>query len=58
MTQRKPPGARWDSWIDQAIQRAQNEGQFDNLRGKGKLNYLLLRNGKAVLKNLICSLLR
>ena len=43
MTQRKPPGARWDSWIDQAIQRAQDEGQFDDLRGKGKPFKELLR---------------
>ena len=36
MTQRKPPAARWDSWVDQAIRRAQDEGQFDDLPGKGK----------------------
>jgi DnaJ family protein C protein 28 len=26
----------WNSWIDRAIRKAQEEGQFDNLRGAGR----------------------
>ena len=36
MTKRKPPGVSFDSWIDQLIKRAQEEGDFDNLPGAGK----------------------
>jgi len=36
MTQRKPKGMGWDSWIDMQIQEAEREGLFDDLPGKGK----------------------
>ena len=36
MTERKPPGTSWESWIDQQIREAQEEGAFDNLPGAGK----------------------
>lgn len=36
MTERKPPGVRWETWIDRQIREAQDRGEFDNLSGKGK----------------------
>ena len=36
MTQRKPPGTSWESWIDAQIRVAQEQGAFDNLPGAGK----------------------
>ena len=36
MTQRKPAGVSWESWIEQQIREAQEDGQFDNLARKGK----------------------
>ena len=36
MTERKPPGTSWESWIEQQIQRGQEEGEFDHLPGAGK----------------------
>ena len=36
MTQRKPPGTSWESWIDAQIRVAREEGAFDNLPGAGK----------------------
>lgn len=36
MTQRKPPGASWESWIDKQIREARERGEFDNLPGAGK----------------------
>ena len=36
MTERKPPNVTIRGWIEQQIQRAQREGQFDNLAGQGK----------------------
>src|SRR6187455_1262333 len=36
MTQRKPPGTSWESWIDSQIRVAQEQGAFDNLPGAGK----------------------
>jgi Domain of unknown function (DUF1992) len=36
MTERKPPGVSWESWIDQQIHKAREEGAFDNLPGAGK----------------------
>ena len=36
MTERKPPGEPWESWIDRQIREAQDEGAFDNLAGAGK----------------------
>jgi hypothetical protein len=36
MTERKPQGMRWDTWIDQQINEASERGAFDNLPGAGK----------------------
>ena len=36
MTERKPPGESWESWIDRQIREAQEEGAFDNLAGAGQ----------------------
>ena len=36
MTERKPAGVSWDSWIDRQIREAQERGEFDNLPGAGK----------------------
>jgi hypothetical protein len=35
MTERKPPGARWESWVERQIQEAQERGEFDNLASSG-----------------------
>jgi hypothetical protein len=36
MTERKSPGVSWESWIDQQIRQAREEGAFDDLPGAGK----------------------
>ena len=36
MTQRKPPGTSWETWIDAQIRVAREQGAFDNLPGAGK----------------------
>lgn len=36
MTDRKPPGVRWQTWVDKQIHDAEARGEFDNLSGKGK----------------------
>ncbi|MET8975861.1 DUF1992 domain-containing protein [Streptomyces sp. NPDC004539] len=36
MTERKPPGVPFDSWVDRQIQDAQARGEFDGLTGAGK----------------------
>ena len=36
MTERKPPGVAWESWIDKQIRDAMERGEFDDLPGKGK----------------------
>jgi Domain of unknown function (DUF1992) len=36
MTQRKPPGTSWESWMEAQIRVAQEQGAFDNLPGAGK----------------------
>ena len=36
MTQRKPPGVSWESFVEQRIQAAQEAGEFDNLPGFGE----------------------
>ena len=36
MTTRKPAGLSFESWIEQQIQQAQREGQFDDLPGAGR----------------------
>ena len=41
MTERKPPGTSWETWIEAQIRVAMNAGAFDNLPGAGKpLPYL------------------
>ncbi len=36
MTERKPPGASWETWIEAQIRVAREQGAFDNLPGAGK----------------------
>ncbi|HEY4464801.1 MAG TPA: DUF1992 domain-containing protein, partial [Streptosporangiaceae bacterium] len=36
MSERKPPGMDFPSWIDQRIADAEERGVFDNLPGTGK----------------------
>ena len=36
MTERKPYGMSWESWIDSQIRVAREQGAFDNLPGAGK----------------------
>ena len=36
MTERKPAGMSWDSWREELIRLAREEGAFDNLPGAGK----------------------
>ena len=36
MTQKKPAGKTWESFIEQQIREAMEEGAFDNLPGKGQ----------------------
>jgi hypothetical protein len=36
MTQKKPPGKTWESFIEQQIREAMEAGAFDNLQGKGQ----------------------
>jgi hypothetical protein len=36
VTQRKPPGTSWETWIDEQIRIATEAGAFDNLPGAGK----------------------
>ena len=36
MTERKPPGTSWETWIDAQIRVAMEKGVFDNLPGAGK----------------------
>jgi len=36
MTERKPPGTSWETWIDAQIRVAMEAGAFDNLPGAGK----------------------
>jgi len=35
MTERKPAGQSWESWIDRQVRRARERGAFDNLPGAG-----------------------
>jgi Domain of unknown function (DUF1992) len=35
VTQRKPPGIRFESWIDRQIRQAAERGEFDDLPGSG-----------------------
>ena len=36
MTERKPPGTSWETWIEAQIRVAREQGAFDNLTGAGK----------------------
>jgi hypothetical protein len=36
MSERKPPGVSWESWVDKQIVEAMERGEFDNLPGHGK----------------------
>jgi hypothetical protein len=36
VTERKPAGKSWDTWREELIRLAQEEGAFDNLAGAGK----------------------
>ena len=36
MSERKPPGLAWESWVEQQIREAKAEGLFDDLPGHGK----------------------
>ncbi|MER6266057.1 DUF1992 domain-containing protein [Streptomyces sp900105755] len=36
MTERKPPGVPFESWVDKQIQDAQRRGEFDRLPGAGE----------------------
>ena len=36
MTERKPAGTSWESWIEQQIRHGMEQGEFDDLPGKGK----------------------
>ena len=36
MTERKPPGTTWETWVEGQIRVAMEDGAFDNLPGAGK----------------------
>lgn len=36
MSERKPPGASWDSFVEQQIQEGRRAGLFDGLDGEGR----------------------
>ncbi|QKW18456.1 DUF1992 domain-containing protein [Kitasatospora sp. NA04385] len=36
MTERKPPGVTFESWVDRQIREAAERGAFDDLPGSGK----------------------
>ncbi len=36
MTQRKPPGVSFETWVDSQIRTAQESGAFENLTGAGR----------------------
>ncbi|MEU3981684.1 DUF1992 domain-containing protein [Streptomyces sp. NPDC026672] len=36
MTERKPPGVPFESWVDKQIRDAQGRGEFDGLAGAGE----------------------
>lgn len=36
MTERKPPGMTWETWIDRQIREGMERGEFDGLPGHGK----------------------
>ncbi|MCK2241511.1 MULTISPECIES: DUF1992 domain-containing protein [unclassified Crossiella] len=36
MTERKPAGAGWETWVERQIRESMERGEFDNLAGAGK----------------------
>ena len=36
MTERKPPGVSFETWVDRQIREARERGEFDDLPGAGK----------------------
>lgn len=36
MTERKPPGVSWETWIERQIRQGMEQGEFDDLPGHGK----------------------
>jgi len=36
MTERKPPGVSFETWVEKQIRESQDRGDFDNLPGAGK----------------------
>jgi DnaJ homologue, subfamily C, member 28, conserved domain len=36
MTERKPPGMTFETWVDRVIRDGQERGEFEDLAGKGK----------------------
>ena len=36
MTERKPPGVEWQSWVERQLDEARREGLLDNLEGEGQ----------------------
>lgn len=36
MARKKPPGKTWESFVEQQIREAMEEGAFDNLQGTGR----------------------
>jgi hypothetical protein len=36
MSKKKPPGKTWESFVEQQIREAMEDGAFDNLEGKGQ----------------------
>jgi len=36
MSERKPPGKRWETWVEEKIRESQVEGGFERLEGQGK----------------------
>jgi hypothetical protein len=36
MTERKPPGVTWETWIDRQIREGMEQGSFDDLPGTGR----------------------
>src|SRR5262245_43503347 len=35
MSERKPPGKSWHSWVEEQILQAQRDGEFEGLEGRG-----------------------
>src|SRR3954454_18167540 len=36
VTERKPPGVSWETWIDRQVREGMERGDFDDLPGHGK----------------------